>query len=77
MTSSNYAPIHGDEDAQYLDVYDYDIDKLEPTVAKPFSPANTSTAGELESIEIDKAYIGFMYRCEARGSKNVRKASEW
>jgi 3-isopropylmalate/(R)-2-methylmalate dehydratase large subunit len=57
-TTSNYSPIHGDDNAQYSDVYDYEIDKLEPTVAKPFSPANISTARELESIEIDKAYIG-------------------
>jgi 3-isopropylmalate/(R)-2-methylmalate dehydratase large subunit len=57
-TSSNYSPMHGDADAQYLDLYSYEIDKLEPTVAKPFSPANISTARELERIEIDKAYIG-------------------
>jgi 3-isopropylmalate/(R)-2-methylmalate dehydratase large subunit len=57
-TTSNYSPIHGDDNAQYLDMYEYEINKLEPTVAKPFSPANISTARELQSIEIDKAYIG-------------------
>lgn len=57
-TTSNYESIHGDEDAEYLDVYDYDIDQLEPTVAKPYSPANIKTARELENVEIDKAYIG-------------------
>ncbi|HEY7081471.1 MAG TPA: 3-isopropylmalate dehydratase large subunit [Nitrososphaeraceae archaeon] len=57
-TTSNYSPIHGDDSAEYLDVYDYEIDQLEPTVAKPYSPANIKTARELENIEIDKAYIG-------------------
>jgi 3-isopropylmalate/(R)-2-methylmalate dehydratase large subunit len=57
-TTSNYSPIHGDDNAQYLDMYEYEINKLEPTVAKPFSPANISAARELQSIEIDKAYIG-------------------
>ncbi|HEX7178760.1 MAG TPA: aconitase family protein, partial [Nitrososphaeraceae archaeon] len=35
-----------------------DISKIEPTVAKPYSPSNISVARELQGIEIDKAYIG-------------------
>ena len=42
----------------FLNLYTYEIDKLEPTVAKPFSPDNISAARELQGVEIDKAYIG-------------------
>ncbi len=47
-----------DEDANYHEVYEYDVSKLEPIVAKPYSPANTATAREVSNVEIDKAYIG-------------------
>jgi 3-isopropylmalate/(R)-2-methylmalate dehydratase large subunit len=47
-----------DEDAQYYKIHEYDVSKLEPIVAKPYSPANTATAREVSNVEIDKAYIG-------------------
>jgi 3-isopropylmalate/(R)-2-methylmalate dehydratase large subunit len=48
----------GDKDAKYADIHTYEVDKLEPIVAKPYSPANISTARELGNVPIDKAYIG-------------------
>ncbi|MDE1764058.1 MAG: 3-isopropylmalate dehydratase large subunit [Thaumarchaeota archaeon] len=56
--ASNYDEIHGDADAQYAKVYEYEASELEPTVAKPFSPENVTAARELSSIPLDKAYIG-------------------
>ncbi|GIU70695.1 MAG: 3-isopropylmalate dehydratase large subunit [Candidatus Nitrosocaldaceae archaeon] len=50
--------ITSDEDAQYHEIYEYDVSTLEPIVAKPYSPANIATAREVSNIEIDKAYIG-------------------
>jgi len=50
--------ITSDLDAQYEEIYEYDVNKLEPIVAKPHSPANISYAKDLSNIEIDKAYIG-------------------
>ncbi len=50
--------ITSDPDAQYEEIYEYDVNKLEPIVAKPHSPANISYARDLSNIEIDKAYIG-------------------
>jgi 3-isopropylmalate/(R)-2-methylmalate dehydratase large subunit len=57
-TDVQYSPVLGDVDADFSELYTYEIDKLEPTVAKPFSPDNISAARELQGVEIDKAYIG-------------------
>jgi 3-isopropylmalate/(R)-2-methylmalate dehydratase large subunit len=57
-TTANYLPILGDDDAEFSEVFDYEINKLEPIVAKPFSPGNISAARDLQDVEIDKAYIG-------------------
>jgi 3-isopropylmalate/(R)-2-methylmalate dehydratase large subunit len=57
-TDAPFKAIKGDEDAEYEDVFTYEVDRLEPIVAKPYSPANIAYARELSSVEIDKAYIG-------------------
>lgn len=54
----NYSAIEGDSDAQFAKIFEYEGSELEPTVAKPFSPQNTSVVRETSSIELDKAYIG-------------------
>ena len=56
--ATRYDEIHGDADAQYEKIYEYEGSEIEPTVAKPFSPENISVARDLSSIELDKAYIG-------------------
>jgi 3-isopropylmalate/(R)-2-methylmalate dehydratase large subunit len=57
-TNKAYSRVIGDVEAEYLEEFTYDISKIEPTVAKPYSPSNISVARELQGIEIDKAYIG-------------------
>jgi 3-isopropylmalate/(R)-2-methylmalate dehydratase large subunit len=57
-TDAPFKVIKGDEDAEYEDVFTYEVDRLEPIVAKPYSPANIAYARELSNVEIDKAYIG-------------------
>lgn len=57
-TTARYEPILGDNDAEFSETISYELDNIEPTVAKPFSPANISAARELQEIEIDKVYIG-------------------
>jgi 3-isopropylmalate/(R)-2-methylmalate dehydratase large subunit len=57
-TRDSYSKILGDKDAKFSEVFHYEIDKLEPIVAKPFSPANTSAVRELEQVEVDRVYIG-------------------
>jgi len=56
--ATKYNEVHGDSDAQYEQVHEYNASELEPIVAKPFSPENIVAARELSSIDLDKAYIG-------------------
>ena len=56
--AANYNEVHGDPDAQYEKIYEYEATELEPIVAKPFSPENIAVARDLSSIPLDKAYIG-------------------
>ena len=55
---TKYDEVHGDADAQYEKIYEYEGSEMEPIVAKPFSPENTAVARDLSSVELDKAYIG-------------------
>ncbi len=71
-TDANYSPVHGDSDAEYSEVFTYQIDKLEPIIAKPFSPSNVSVARELQGIELDKAYIG---SCTGAKLEDLREAA--
>jgi 3-isopropylmalate/(R)-2-methylmalate dehydratase large subunit len=72
-TDSSYFAILGDSDAEFSDIFTYEIDKLEPTVAKPFSPGNISVARELQGTEIDKAYIG---SCTGAKLEDLRLAAK-
>lgn len=56
--AANYNEVHGDPDAQYEKIYEYEATELEPIVAKPYSPENIAVARDLSSIPLDKAYIG-------------------
>jgi 3-isopropylmalate/(R)-2-methylmalate dehydratase large subunit len=72
-TNTPYFPVIGDPDARFSEVYTYEIDKLEPTVAKPFSPGNVSAVRELQGTEIDKAYIG---SCTGAKLQDLRLAAK-
>jgi 3-isopropylmalate/(R)-2-methylmalate dehydratase large subunit len=72
-TDAKYTPVHGDADAQYSEVFTYEVEKLEPTVAKPFSPGNISAARELQETELNKAYIG---SCTGAKLEDLRAAAE-
>jgi 3-isopropylmalate/(R)-2-methylmalate dehydratase large subunit len=56
--ATNATILHGDKNAEYSKIFEYEASELEPTVAKPFSPENTTVARELSSTELDKSYIG-------------------
>jgi 3-isopropylmalate/(R)-2-methylmalate dehydratase large subunit len=72
-TDAKYSPVHGDPDAHYSEIFTYEVEKLEPTVAKPFSPGNISAARELQGTELDKAYIG---SCTGAKLEDLRAAAE-
>ncbi|MFB5636846.1 MAG: aconitase/3-isopropylmalate dehydratase large subunit family protein [Nitrosarchaeum sp.] len=56
--ATNISLIHGDDDAEYEKVYEYEGSEMEPIIAKPFSPENISIVREAPSVELDKSYIG-------------------
>jgi 3-isopropylmalate/(R)-2-methylmalate dehydratase large subunit len=54
----DYKPQFADEDAQYVDHFEFDSKEIVPTVAKPPLPENTAPASELTHITVDQAYLG-------------------
>ncbi|MDW8044805.1 MAG: 3-isopropylmalate dehydratase large subunit [Nitrososphaerota archaeon] len=72
-TTQRFTPVYSDDDAEYADVIDYEAEKFEPVVAKPFSPANVSTARELSNVEIDRAFIG---SCTGGKLHDLREAAK-
>ena len=56
--ATNVNLINGDDDAEYAKIFEYESSEMEPIVAKPFSPENTSIVREAPSVELDKSYIG-------------------
>jgi len=71
-TADSYKPVLGD-DPHYLEEYTYEIEKLEPFVAKPYSPENCAAARELQTVEINKAYIG---SCTGAKLEDLRSAAQ-
>ncbi|MBI4304257.1 MAG: 3-isopropylmalate dehydratase large subunit [Chloroflexi bacterium] len=53
-----YTVYEPDVDAQYAQVLEYDVSKLEPQVAFPHSPANAKPVSQAKGIEIQQAVIG-------------------
>ena len=53
-----YKVFSADPDAEYDAVYTIDLSKIEPTVACPHLPENTTTARELSDIVPDQVVIG-------------------
>ncbi len=47
-----------DPDAQFIFEKVYNLDKLEPMVAKPHSPDNKATVSEVKGTKLTRAYIG-------------------
>ncbi len=56
--ATNISLVNGDSDAEYAKVYEYEASEMEPTIAKPFSPENTTVVREAPNVELDKSYIG-------------------
>ncbi|MBA4452281.1 MAG: 3-isopropylmalate dehydratase large subunit [Nitrosopumilaceae archaeon] len=56
--ASNITLVNGDADAEYSKIYEFESSEMEPIVAKPFSPENTSVVREAPNVELDKSYIG-------------------
>ncbi len=50
--------IRADPEAQYTSEITIDVNELEPQVAKPHSPENSVSVGEVQGIKFDQGFIG-------------------
>ncbi len=53
-----YKFYRSDEDANYIEVREYDVSKIDPQVAFPHLPENTKSVWEATDIKIDQVVIG-------------------
>ncbi len=53
-----YKVFEPDKDAHYAQVYEYDLNKMEPQVALPHLPSNVKPVSQVGKIEVDQAVIG-------------------
>lgn len=54
----SYKTFAPDDDAEYAITREYDVTKIEPQVARPFSPDNVSSISEIKNVKIDQVFIG-------------------
>ncbi len=57
-TQQPYEILQSDPDARYHSKYRFDVEKLEPVVAKPHSPDNRDTVRKVQGTPLTRAYIG-------------------
>ena len=53
-----YKAYEPDEDAEYAQVIEYDVSKMEPQVSLPHLPSNTKPVSQVGKIDIDQSVIG-------------------
>ena len=68
-----YKVYQSDRDAQYVDVREYDVSKIEPQVAFPHLPENTRGVSESGHVQIDQVIIG---SCTNGRIEDLRIAAE-
>jgi 3-isopropylmalate/(R)-2-methylmalate dehydratase large subunit len=68
----SYEAVYADDDAEYVDTFEYDAADIKPTVAQPFLPDNTKPASEVD-VKIDQAYLG---SCTNGRIEDMRAAAE-
>ncbi|MFO7937472.1 MAG: 3-isopropylmalate dehydratase large subunit [Kiritimatiellia bacterium] len=57
-TDKPFKAVYSDPDAEFKAEYRYDVSRLEPVVAKPHLPDNTSLVRECSDVKPDQVYIG-------------------
>ena len=53
-----FEPVYGDSDAKVSQEIEISVDSLEPVVAAPFLPSNTTSWREVKGLPLDQVYIG-------------------
>lgn len=62
-----------DEDAKFLKVYEYDLDKIEPVVARPDFVDDVISLSQVGDVKIDEAFLG---SCNNGRIDDLRVAAE-
>lgn len=57
-TPPPYNLVSPDDNASYEKIYEYNLEDIEPMVAKPYSPDNVQPISTLEDLSIDQAFLG-------------------
>lgn len=57
-SKKGFEVVYGDDDVGYESVRVYNLQDLEPVVAKPHSPDNKALVSEVKGTKIDRCYIG-------------------
>jgi 3-isopropylmalate/(R)-2-methylmalate dehydratase large subunit len=68
-----YKVYESDDDAEYSQVIEYDVSKMEPQVSLPHLPSNTKPVSKVGKIEIDQSVIG---SCTNGRISDLRVAAE-
>lgn len=72
-TNKSFKVLTSDPDAEYEEVFDYDVSTLEPLVAMPGTPNNAKSVVEIEGVDINQAYIG---SCASGRMEDLRIAAK-
>ncbi len=70
---SNYKLTMPDDNAVYIEEFNYDLSQIVPVVAKPPSPDNVVPVLELPEIKIDQAFLG---SCTNGRLEDLRQAAQ-
>ncbi len=70
---TEFEEFNSDVDAVYHSEYVYDVNKIEPTIAKPHSPDNRDTVKNIEGTKLTKCYIGSCTGGKITDFKNAAK----
>jgi len=73
ISDKSYDTFESDPDAKYHSTYTYNVEEIEPLVAKPHSPDNKDTVRNVEGTELTKCYIG---SCTGGKISDFRYAAE-
>jgi 3-isopropylmalate/(R)-2-methylmalate dehydratase large subunit len=65
--------LQSDPDAEYANVYEFDVTNFEPFIAVPFIPENVKPISQLNGLEINQAVIGM---CTNGNLEDLRAAAE-
>ncbi|HEY5728802.1 MAG TPA: 3-isopropylmalate dehydratase large subunit [Anaerolineales bacterium] len=65
--------LQSDPDAEYTNVFEFDVSEFEPFIAVPFIPENVRPISELNGLEINQAVIGM---CTNGNLEDLRAAAE-